>query len=302
MRKIVLSVILLTGFISVYGNPDVQSSDSTSTDSISVIDSAYTVFITHSPQISVTPFIIKLFWIFISVIFIIFAWRYLIHPILLILINKWSNKDKIILTTKSIILVIAIYFILTVILQPPYEVVLIILASTGLTFALASKNLLRDIISGLHIFYSHLIQTGDRIQIGDFTGEVVNLGIKSTQIKKDDETVTIFPNHKITQSKIEKLTSGNSISSVRIFFYFPPDIDIIKTKEIAHRVVSLSRYVYLNKPITSELTNIIQDGQPFVQMCVNAYVLDIEYTGRFKSDVTENVMAELLSKKLVSFS
>jgi len=99
---------------------------------------------------------------------------------------------------------------------------------------------------------------------------------------------------------VQKQAATDSIAPVDVMFYLPPDIDIVKVKEIAHRAASLSRFVYLNKSIAVNISNEFADGRSLIKLTVSAYVLNIDYVKQFRSDITENVFSEIVNKEILT--
>lgn len=82
-------------------------------------------------------------------------------------------------------------------------------------------------------------------------------------------------------------------------FYLLAHIDIVKAKKIAYRAAQVSRYVYLNKPISLALRNEIHEGRSLLKMRLKAYVLDIRYEFPFATEMTETVIEEFLKNEIV---
>ena len=75
-----------------------------------------------------------------------------------------------------------------------------LVAGLGISVALiglALQDTLRDIISGLSIIIENYYVVGDYIKIGDFTGQVMELGLKSTKIKSFSNEVLVFANRNV---------------------------------------------------------------------------------------------------------
>ena len=94
---------------------------------------------------------------------------------------------------KYIIIIFLILSILTV-----YGVdvtsVLAGLGIVGVVLGLALQDLAKDIIAGFSIILENQYAIGDTISIGDFKGEVIFLGLKTTKIKNYEGQVKIIAN------------------------------------------------------------------------------------------------------------
>jgi len=76
-------------------------------------------------------------------------------------------------------------------LVPLIAVLLVIGAAIG-------WRCLQDIMAGYFIVYDNLYATGDRVTIGDFSGIVVDIGLRYTRLKAPDGREISIANHTIT--------------------------------------------------------------------------------------------------------
>lgn len=99
---------------------------------------------------------------------------------------------------KVIVFILVIFFILDL-----YGVnTRALIASFGVASALiglAFQDTAKDLISGITIIMDNYFVMGDVITINDFTGEVVEMGLRSTKIKKFSGEILIISNRNINQ-------------------------------------------------------------------------------------------------------
>jgi len=152
------------------------------------------------------------------------------------------------------------------------------------------------------ILFDRPFQVGDKIQIGQYYGEVQSIGLRTVRIVTPDDSLVSVPNSEIVNQSVSNANSGESNCQVVAEFYLPPDIDLSLTKLIAYRAAAVSRYVYLNKPISVILKNEIHQGRSLFKMRVKAYVFDIRFEFPFMSEMTETIIKELLSAKIITAS
>lgn len=210
------------------------------------------------------------------------------------------------ITIKSIIPVIRIfgwvlilYIIIAGIFRPPIATVIAVTASVGIAVGFAAQDILKNIFGGIMILFDRPFQVGDKIELGEYYGEVIKIGLRSTKIvTADDSTVTI-PNGELMNKSVSNTNYGEPNCQVVSEIYLPLGIDTDRVRQIAIEAAQVSRYVYLNKPITVLFLNEIKDRKIYLKMKLKAYVLDIRYEFQFKSDMTEIVIKELLSQNLI---
>lgn len=127
---------------------------------------------------------------------------------------------------KYIIIIFLILAILTV-----YGIdVTSILAGLGIVGAitgLALQDLAKDIIAGFSIILENQYAMGDTISVGDFKGEVIFLGLKTTRIKNAEGDIKIIANRNI--SEVINYSMANSLAIVDIDISYEENNDHVET-------------------------------------------------------------------------
>ena len=73
------------------------------------------------------------------------------------------------------------------------------LGIVGLVVGLGAQKLITDFVSGIFIVFEHHFDVGDTIEVGDFKGEVIDIGLKTTKIRNWKGQVKIIANGDLTQ-------------------------------------------------------------------------------------------------------
>ncbi len=183
--------------------------------------------------------------------------------------------------------------------SPPAETVIAILASLGIAIGFASQDIFKNIFGGIMIIIDRPFQVGDKIEIENYYGEVIKIGLRSTRIVTADDSMVTIPNGDLMSKSVSNSNSGEPNCQVVAELYLPIDIDTERVRQIALEAAQVSRYVYLNKPIVVLFFNEVKDRKSYMKMRLKAYVMDIRYEFTFKSDMTEIVMRELIDKKII---
>lgn len=100
-----------------------------------------------------------------------------------------------------------------------------LLASIGLlslAISLGAKDIVADILAGLSIVFERAFSVGDIIQIGDFKGKVLEIGVRSTKVINGTKDIKIFNNHEI--GSVINYSKRNTICVVRITL--PVDLSV----------------------------------------------------------------------------
>ncbi len=71
------------------------------------------------------------------------------------------------------------------------------LGVVGVVLGLALQDTVKDFISGISLILENYLQVGDIVTYNNFTGEVIELGLRTTKIKQNDGQVLIVANRNI---------------------------------------------------------------------------------------------------------
>lgn len=254
------------------------------------------------PSISELISVTKIFWAIVFLVFGYFIIKFT-SRILEILAEKSTSYR---ITIKSFIPVIKIlgwigvvFLIIAGVFQPPMTTVLAFSASIGVAVGFASQDILKNIFGGIVILIDRPFKSGDKIEVGSYYGEVVEIGLRSTRIVTPDDNLVSIPNSEIMNSSVSNANAGEPNCQVVTEIYLPIDADTKKCRSIATETAKISKYVYLNKPVTIIFLNEYKERQPILKMKVKAYVLDIRDEFKFKSEVTEIVLKKLIEEKII---
>lgn len=103
------------------------------------------------------------------------------------------------------------------------------IASLGvfsLVLGLALQDILKDIIAGISITFEGLFNIGDWIKIGDFKGEVIASGLRTTKLKAYTGEIKIVSNRNITD--LVNYSMGNSLSIIDIEVAYESNLDKVE--------------------------------------------------------------------------
>lgn len=103
----------------------------------------------------------------------------------------------------------------------------------SLAIGLAAKDTLANMISGFTLMIDRPFRIGDRIQLASGkTGDVVDIGLRSTRIKTVDNTLLIIPNSELCNSTVLNMACPDMRSQGRISLGVAYGSDVDKVKSI----------------------------------------------------------------------
>ena len=245
----------------------------------------------------------KVIW---SLIFLVIA--YFVMKLLTKLLNLFAERSaRYRITVKGFIPVLrvlgwifVIYIIIGGVIHPPAETIIAVAASIGIAVGFAAQDILRNVFGGLIIIIDRPFKVGDKVEIGKYYGEVVEIGLRSTQMVTPDDSLVSVPNGEMMNQSVSNANAGEPNCQVVAEIYLPITVDTEQVRKIALEAAQVSRYIFLNKPIKVLFFNEIHERRSYLKMRLKAYVMDIRDEFSFKSDMTEIVISELVKQKIVN--
>jgi small-conductance mechanosensitive channel len=233
---------------------------------------------------------------------VILILTFLFLRIISVLFSIWAERTtKHRITIKGFIPIIRILawigslsFILVAVFRPPLASILAFSASIGVAIGFAAQDLVKNIFGGIIIITDKPFQVGDKIQIGDHYGEVINIGLRSTRLTTADDSMVSVPNAEVMSRAVSNANSGEDNCQVVTEIFLPPSADIQRIRQSAIEAAQVSRYIFLNKPISVLFFQEKIGHKIMIKVKVKAYVNDIRNEFAFKSEITEILTNEFL--------
>ena len=120
---------------------------------------------------------------------------------------------------------------------------------------------------------------------GGYYGEVSEIGLRSVRLVTLDDNLVTIPNSAFLTDRWRPPTWCVGLHGRRAHLHWCCGT-VLSSETIGHEAVVTSRYVYLDKPVVTQITDEFL-GERFIR--VKAYVFDARYEKHFVSDVTERV-------------
>ncbi|OIO09254.1 MAG: hypothetical protein AUJ52_06700 [Elusimicrobia bacterium CG1_02_63_36] len=188
---------------------------------------------------------------------------------------------------------VAAYAVIRFVFAPSKETFFAFTTASGVAIGFASQDILKNVFGGIMIVFDRPFQVGDKVRIGEYYGEVTNIGLRTTRlVTSDDNTITV-PNAEMVSKAIANANSGALDCQVVTPVVLPPGTDIQKAKRIAWEAAATSRFVFLKKPISVLVEDAPSEKELRTKLKIKAYVLDTRYEFAFQSDVAETVKRTL---------
>ncbi|MGM0944333.1 MAG: mechanosensitive ion channel family protein [Bacteroidota bacterium] len=165
-----------------------------------------------------------------------------------ILVNKILSRYELAVGTKQSIGTMVKYLLIIIgvftILQTngiDLSALGVLAGAIGVGIGFGLQNITNNFISGLIILFEQPIKVGDRIEVGDVTGDVIKISGRSTMIVTNDNITIIVPNSQFIDSQV--INWSHSDRMVR--FNFPVGVSY---KEDPQRVKQILLQVAADNP------------------------------------------------------
>ncbi len=227
---------------------------------------------------------------------------YLLTWVITFVLTRFSEKMGIYrITIKMLIPLlkfsiygIALYYILRNIFTLSSAQSLAISGLFGAAIGFGLKDLFADITGGIIITLEKPYQVGDKITMGEYYGEVVDIGLRATKFVTPGDTLVSAPNYMVFTQAVASANAGNTEMMVVIDLFIDSDSDAARAIKILREAVVTSKYVYVSRK--RPVTILLKDFPFYRRIRSKAYVNDLRYEFEFESDVTERAWDKFTRK------
>jgi len=120
----------------------------------------------------------------------------------------------------------------------------------GIALALAAQDILANFLGGAIITMDKPFRIGDRIRFGEYFGDIISVGPRSTRLKTLDNQIVTIPNSNITSHVVVNYAQPDFRMKVRIPFSVAYGSDIARVKkillDIAHEAAEKTTWVIMD--------------------------------------------------------
>jgi small conductance mechanosensitive channel len=182
----------------------------------------------------------------------------------------WSASGRTRLDGRLRILFSRLIFVLTIVLGIFTAFTVIIpsfgfgdlitgLGFTSFVIGFATKDILNNLLSGVLILWQQPFRIGDYLFVGNNQGKVEYIGVRATQLRKDDGELVLIPNGDMYSSAITIRGAGaerRMLLKISIGY----DSDVGKAKEIITNVLGVTAGVVEEPKPSAVVTDLSADG------------------------------------------
>jgi potassium efflux system protein len=162
----------------------------------------------------------------------------------------------------------------------------------ALVIGFGLKDIMENWVSGVLIIWGKTYAIGDVIRVGDLTGTVTDIALRTTKLKTYDRNEIIIPNSVLTKEKIINLTGGKQEAVASLTFAIDYTADAEKAKSIIENILKNHKQVIFNPKKKREIRFILRNREWTNELEVLFWINDPPNEEFIKSNITELILKE----------
>lgn len=131
----------------------------------------------------------------------------------------------------------------------------------ALVIGFGLKDIIENWVSGILIISGKTYAIGDVIRVGDLTGTVTDIALRSTKMKTYDRNEIIIPNSVLMREKIINLTGGTSESVASITLSIDYTVNFDTAKKIIEQILKNQKNVIFDQKKKREIRFILRNKE-----------------------------------------
>ncbi len=181
---------------------------------------------------------------------------------------------------------IATVLLVVGVMNPGSQTMAALVGASVFAIGFAGQDFVKNILGGLIILFDGPFQVGDKVEIQPYYGEIVRIGLRSTKLVTNDDSLVTVPNAKMLEQAVSNGNAGALDFQVVTDVYLPAHTDLRQAEHLAWQAAATSPYVFLDKPVVVGIADVMKE-RLYTRVRIRAYVLDIRLETAFQSDVSK---------------
>jgi small-conductance mechanosensitive channel len=142
----------------------------------------------------------------------------------------------------------------------PVDKITIVLGALGVGIGLGLQNIVLNFVSGIVLIFDRPLQIGDVVEIGNKTGRVREIGLRSSTLLTRDGAEVIIPNGDILSQQIVNWTLTNNQQRIEIDMAVSGSTDMELVGATIKNAAKASKYMYESREPQVLFTKINENG------------------------------------------
>jgi len=139
----------------------------------------------------------------------------------------------------------------------------VLVSAVGLGLGFGLQQIMNNFVSGLILLFERPVQVGDSIQMGDLSGDVLRIGIRSSTVRTSQGAEVIVPNSKMIEEKVTNWTLSDRRRRIELDIGVKGDVDAERIIAILSEAARRDPRVSQTPPPEALLVRFGDDGSDF---------------------------------------
>ncbi len=171
----------------------------------------------------------------------------------------------------------------------PVDKITVVIGALGVGIGLGLQGVVNQLVSGIILAIEKPIRIGDSVDIGNKSGRVKEIGIRSTRLITPDGAEIIVPNADLLSQNLVNWTANNNHIRIEILLKMENGSDLDKASSIIHGILDKNPDVMKKPEPLLLFPNFDQTG---IGIQILVWAFDINKTHQLKSDLLREISRE----------
>jgi len=193
-------------------------------------------------------------------------------------LSNWMLLIRIGVMTTGVILAFAATGIQT-------DRIAIIIGSLGIGIGLGLQTIVNNLVSGVILAFEKPFRLGDKIEVGDRTGNIKEIGIRSSKLSTSDGAYVIIPNGDLLSKQVVNWTLRNSLKRSEVLLSLNYGSQLNDIKKILKNILESNEDIVKQPPPVVFIDNFSNSTADFILH----YWTEIDKSEHVKSELMLNI-------------
>jgi small-conductance mechanosensitive channel len=158
----------------------------------------------------------------------------------------------------------------------------VLVSALGLGLGFGLQQIMNNFVSGLILLFERPVQVGDSIEMGDLSGDVLRIGIRSSTVRTSQGAEVIVPNSKMIEERVTNWTLSDRRRRIALQIGVKGDVD---AERIIDLLTDVARRDARVSPTPPPEALLIRFGGDTTDFELRFWTDDIHWT-RLRSDLS----------------
>ncbi|HEY6142651.1 MAG TPA: mechanosensitive ion channel domain-containing protein [Flavobacterium sp.] len=203
--------------------------------------------------------------------------------------GSWLFLSRIAIVTLGVLLAFASVGI-------PMDKITLIISALGVGIGFGMQSLVNNLISGLIIAFEKPVSLDDIIEVGEQSGKMKSIGIRSSVVTTFDGADVIIPNGELLNQNLTNWTLGSSSRRSEIRFGVAYGTDLELTRRLLFEIIEKNENI-LPKP--QPVIWFTKFGDSSIDLVLKYWISHFDFDNEVKSDLIVNIDKTLKENNIV---